>query len=250
MENHYRIGTDPEMFLFDKKGKFVAACGLFPGTKQEPYKVEGGAIQVDGLALEFNINPADSCEEFTRYIARVLEQIDDMLVPLGLTREFIPYVDIDPSYFASLPDEAKILGCDPDFSGMTGLRKEPPEIGNLPFRTAAGHLHIGWGEHLDPDDPLHFEDCRYVAEHISVHTGNLWYLTAACWQRLKYYGGERAFRPKTYGVEVRSLDNLWVANKQLQVRLYDRVIHEMRLIDKGVPEDVSEKKFKAIQKIA
>lgn len=247
MENHYRIGTDPEMFLFDKKGKFVAACGLFPGTKQEPFKVEGGAIQVDGLALEFNINPADSCKEFTRYIARVLEQIDDLLVPMGLERKFIPYVDIDKDYFDSLPAEAKILGCDPDFSGETGLRKEPPEIGNLPFRTAAGHLHIGWGEHFDIDDPFHFEDCRFVAQHIGLNCRNWGNETSESFKRLQYYGGNQAFRPKSYGVEVRSFDNLWVNSKAGQVKLYDRVISQMRLIDKGRPEDKMVSGEKVIQ---
>ena len=53
------VGCDPEVFVA-KGGKFISAHGMIPGTKKAPHKVERGAVQVDGMALEFNIDPAAS----------------------------------------------------------------------------------------------------------------------------------------------------------------------------------------------
>ena len=51
------VGADPELFV--KKGRsFQSAYGMIPGTKQKPKKVIKGAVQVDGMALEFNIDRA------------------------------------------------------------------------------------------------------------------------------------------------------------------------------------------------
>ncbi len=61
--SNFTYGCDPEVFLM-VGDKYVSAHGLFPGTKAEPFKVEKGAVQVDGLALEFNIDPAKTPEEF------------------------------------------------------------------------------------------------------------------------------------------------------------------------------------------
>jgi hypothetical protein len=59
----FKIGADPEFFLRDKAtGKFVSAHGLIPGTKRQPMKVDKGAVQVDGMALEFNIDPVTNLD--------------------------------------------------------------------------------------------------------------------------------------------------------------------------------------------
>lgn len=53
----YLVGADPELFV-SKAGVILSAFGLVGGTKKVPQKVERGAVQVDGMALEFNIDPA------------------------------------------------------------------------------------------------------------------------------------------------------------------------------------------------
>lgn len=57
------VGADPELFVSDN-GKLVSCHGLLPGTKAEPHRVERGAVQVDGMAAEFNIDPAGDEETF------------------------------------------------------------------------------------------------------------------------------------------------------------------------------------------
>ncbi len=61
----FTFGCDPELFVINDEGVFVSAEGLIPGDKQNPYKVPGGAIQVDGMAAEFNIDPVTNYADFT-----------------------------------------------------------------------------------------------------------------------------------------------------------------------------------------
>lgn len=227
-----RLGTDPEMFLRNlKTGYYVSAHGLFPGTKDDPFKLDKGAMQVDGLALEFNIDPADSEDEFATNIEVVLAQIKEKVreVDADLGIEFIPFARFEPKYFEALPDECKILGCDPDYA-FTGVMKTPPEgLSDKPFRTAAGHIHIGWTEGQDLQNALHVEDARFIAQKFyedavfaaTTHIENT---------RLDYYGAHGAFRPKSYGVELREPSNLWVATDAGRREAYRKVIRTMESI--------------------
>jgi len=52
------VGCDPELFV-KKDGVLVSAHGLVQGSKEHPFRVSKGAVQVDGMALEFNIDPAE-----------------------------------------------------------------------------------------------------------------------------------------------------------------------------------------------
>lgn len=206
----FKLGCDPEVFLSDGQN-FVSAHGLFPGTKKEPFKVERGAVQVDGLALEFNIDPADTAEEFSRNIETVKRQMEEMVnkVNPALRMTFVPFARFDLEYFRLLPLDCKILGCEPDFD-IEGKQKVPdPELQDRPFRTAAGHVHIGWTENQEPHEPKHFEDARFVAE---MFVDEPYFLpkTKEEKERVFYYGQPGSFRPKSYGTELRSMSNIWV----------------------------------------
>lgn len=75
-----KIGTDPECAIYDTENKmYVSAHDLIPGDKNNPFKVEKGAVQVDGLAAEFNIDPATTAEEFDDNISSVINQLTDMI---------------------------------------------------------------------------------------------------------------------------------------------------------------------------
>ena len=51
------VGCDPEVFVA-QGGVFKSAYNLIKGDKKNPQKIRSGAVQVDGMALEFNIDPA------------------------------------------------------------------------------------------------------------------------------------------------------------------------------------------------
>ena len=210
-----KLGTDPEVFL-KIKNTFVSAAGFFPGTKKEPYPLECGAVQVDGNALEFNIDAAEDEDTFVKNISVVKAQLNEMvkLVDKDMEMVFTPYADFHPEYWKTIPDEAKILGCDPDYNINGEVNPNPTEfLEGKTIRTAAGHIHIGWGEDLEGDG--HFGNCLAVAQYF--HKKGVYNPVREDERaRLKYYGANGAFRPKKYGVELRSPSNCWVETEATQ----------------------------------
>lgn len=228
------MGTDPELFL-KCGGEFVSAYGLFPGTKSNPHPVEKGAVQVDGLALEFNIDPADNAEEFDKNISTVLAQMEEMVKEVDKDMElvFTPFAEFDAEYFKLLPFECKLLGCDPDFDCYYGLPKDAPDIMDRPFRTAAGHIHVGWTEGEDPESAAHFEDARFIAQSLEGGVGYYTrYKDPRETKRLEWYG-KTAFRPKSYGVEWRSPSNLWVQHPAKRRDLFERIKLQIEKVEKA-----------------
>jgi hypothetical protein len=232
----FTIGCDPEVFLSSPKG-FVSAAGLFPGTKAQPHRVEKGAVQVDGLALEFNIDPAKTPEEFDENIETVLTQMKEMVrqVDKDMRITFVPFARFDVKYFNDIPEENKILGCDPDYDAYKGeVIAVSNKLQNEPLRTAAGHCHLGWTKDEDPFNPVHFEDCRYVANYFHGYGVNpLGIYDPENEQRLRYYGANGAFRPKPYGVELRQYSNKWVENRQHRKQMFTFLHTRLKQLYKG-----------------
>lgn len=238
-----KIGCDPEMFLIEN-GWPISAHDLFPGTKEEPYKVERGAIQVDGLALEFNIDPAETFQEFDRNISTVLKEIDSRILKINkeqkrkIIRLLTPIRYFSRGYFNKLPDNVKVLGCEPDFNSKdASVIVKKQDITKTPFRTAAGHIHVGWTEGEDSLSYPHLEDCRFIADYFwkkdggkSPHTISL---TQEERTRLEFYGGDGAFRPKPYGVELRSYSNLWVHYSDCRRLMFDYITKNVQDLYKG-----------------
>lgn len=203
------IGADPELFV-TQDGKFRSAHGLIPGTKDTPFKVEGGAVQVDGMALEFNIDPVDNADDFVRNINVVMDQMREM-VP-GYEFAVVPSCKFNGNHFRAQPDEAKELGCTPDYNAYT-LRENPRPDNKTTMRTASGHIHIGGFETDDPLSDEHMIRCATLVKQLDCYLG----LPSLLWDRdtnrRKMYGAAGAFRPKPYGVEYRVLSNAWLLNE-------------------------------------
>ena len=106
------VGCDPEIFV-KQGGKFISAHGLIQGDKENPHKVPKGAVQVDGMALEFNIDPADSEHVFVDNVNSVLATLRAMVPEYDLAP--VPVADFPLEYIAAQPMAARILGCDPDY---------------------------------------------------------------------------------------------------------------------------------------
>lgn len=206
------IGADPEIFVANDKGKIVSAHGLVPGTKADPHKVPHGAVQVDGMALEFNIDPAATEEEFVHNIQSVMNTLISM-VP-ELQPRIVPTAKFTKAYLGRQPKEAVELGCDPDFNCYTGEENPMPDATAL-YRTASGHIHVGWTEDMDISDPGHMEACKMLAQQLD------WFLAVPSLmfdkdkKRRELYGLPGAFRPKPYGMEYRVLSNAWLTDAKL-----------------------------------
>lgn len=206
------IGADPEFFV-KKDGKHVSAYGLIDGDKKNPVKVDKGAIQVDGMALEFNIDPVNNPEDFLDNINTVMTGLRDR-VDSSYEFDFSPVAQFGKEYIDAQPEKAKELGCDPDFDAYT-KNPNPRPNGDLGFRTASGHIHIGWTKDMDPFDPGHFEAGVMLTKQLDC----ILYPISLLWDddttRRNMYGKPGAFRPKPYGMEYRTLSNAWLKDPEL-----------------------------------
>lgn len=227
-ENIVLVGADPELFMKNPNtGHFVSAHDIehgprIPGTKWEPHKVPFGAVQIDGTALEFNIDPAHNVDEFVHYIKSVRQSLTDMVPGYNVVAE--PVARFDNDYFKfEVPSSAQELGCNPDYNGWTEDVNPKPDPDGEPFRTASGHLHIGWTEGADVEDKDHFLFCCKVARQLDYYLG----MSSLLWDsddtRRKLYGKAGAFRPKPYGMEYRVLSNRWLDSEPLMRWVYNTV---------------------------
>lgn len=222
------VGADPEVFVKDGNGHLVSAHGMNKGTKESPIAYPHGAMQVDGMALEFNINPASDEEEWVRNITEMLQVCRDT-VPNGCELAILPTAEFGAKLIAAQPEEARELGCSPDFNAWTGDENVPPNA-ELPFRTGAGHIHIGFTEGADIEDPVHISSCRALVKQLDYFLGVPSVLLDGDTLRRDMYGAAGCFRPKSYGVEYRTLSNFWLQSEE-QIRwAYRQTIKAVKLM--------------------
>lgn len=206
------IGSDPEVFV-KKAGELVSGFNLIPGNKVNPHKVNLGAVQVDGMALEFNIDPAATEQAFVHNINAVLAQLRGMVPEHELAIQ--PVAEFGQEYISQQPEEARELGCDPDFNAWRDGDINTPPLEELPFRTGAGHVHIGWTSGANIEDPSHVAMCCSLIKQLDFFLGlpSLFYDDDA--KRRTMYGQAGAYRSKPYGVEYRVLSNAWLKSDEL-----------------------------------
>lgn len=214
------IGADPELFAF-KGTTPISVHNLLPGTKWNPMEIPRGAIQVDGVAAEFNIEPAGNSKDFVRNIKHVRRVMERILVAKDkeIKLHAVPTVMFTPEYFAELPDETKALGCEPDYNAYTKAANPKPET-TKPMRTGSGHIHIGW-EGCNPTAPDYVDTCCDLVKELDF----ILFRQSAKWdndiERQELYGKPGAFRYKKYGLEYRVLSNKWLCDERIIKFIFD-----------------------------
>lgn len=224
------VGCDPELFL-QRDGKFWSGWGLVRGTKERPFKVDKGAVQVDGMALEFNIEPASTKEEFLLNVSSVMDTLASMVPEYQLSPS--PVAEFDLDHLESQPREALALGCDPDYNAYSGEGNPRPD-GTVSFRTGAGHVHIGWTEGQDINDSFHKEMCKNVVKELDLLLGLPSLFLDKDTKRKELYGKAGALRYKPYGVEYRVLSNFWLESEELIDWVYEGVQKAIDNLSQGV----------------
>lgn len=232
----FLIGADPELFV--KQGDKFLSGHLFPcGTKTEPVPTKHGHVQVDGIALEFNVKPSASRDEFIKNLTNVLGDLNEIVdrhYP-GAKLEAIPTAEVGEEFLSGLPEMNRELGCNPDYNAYSMGRNDAPDAA-LPFRTGSGHVHIGFRAYDENllEDPKHFRECARIARQMDYFLG----LPSLKWdddqKRRQLYGKAGAFRPKPYGMEYRVLSNKWVGDEYLTGFIYDQVEKGMNLIEQNL----------------
>lgn len=233
------IGADPEIFVKDVNGNLLSAHNMIPGTKKDPFKVAKGAVQVDGMALEFNIDPAEHEAMFIENINHVMAQMKKMI-----PHEFFinPVANFGFEMLKAQPKEALELGCDPDYNGWTGDANPRPD-GDRPFRTASGHVHIGWDNMRDLGDFATFDESAAVARQLDFYLGLPSLFIDSDTTRRELYGKAGAFRNKPYGMEYRVLSNFWLTSSSLQGWVYRasrKAIEDMFINGRFLPNEIGD----------
>jgi hypothetical protein len=231
------IGCDPEIFIRNvKTGYFVSGHDIVKGTKDIPEKWEKGAVQADGLAIEFNTIPAKNAHAFVTNVMDNLHHINGILKKHNDSYAVAikPTALFEKKYFDSLPDSAKELGCQPDFNAYTGMTNEKPKT-DKPFRTGAGHIHIGWTDKVsDVLETQHFETCSDLVRQLDVALFLPSLLFDDDTERRKLYGFPGSFRPKTFGVEYRPLSNKWLRSGVLMTWIFNTTLKSVQDYFKGI----------------
>lgn len=224
----FLIGCDPEVFV-KQNGFFKSAFNLIPGTKAKPHKVNKGAVQVDGMALEFNIDPAATEDEFVINVNEVFHQMALMVPDYEIAT--VPVAYFGEEYLRTQPQEALELGCDPDYNAWDGRPNTRPDA-KRPIRTASGHIHIGWCDKRE--GMAHVNNAQQAARQMDYFLG----LPSLFWdddqERRSMYGKAGCHRVKPYGVEYRTLSNAWLLSEEVMRRVYRNAQEGMsRLIADG-----------------
>lgn len=213
------IGADPEFFISLDGVSPASIFGLIPGTKKEPHKVNGGAIQVDGMAAEFNIEPSSDKESFIDNLFGVRKILMEFLPDYKIFPEPVGY--FDQSFLDSLPKEATELGCDPDFNAYNGCNPNAVPTPEEGMRTAGGHVHIG-GVGTGENTTENSYDMARMARLMDRHLGIFSLLWDKQDKRRLLYGKAGAFRVKPYGMEYRTLSNSWTFHEELCSFVFDQ----------------------------
>lgn len=206
----FTLGADPELFLVTQEGKFISSVGKIGGTKDMPQAIgEGCAVQEDNVAVEFNIPPAYSIEEFQTSLAYSLTLLEAKAKDIMLNLSVTASAEFDPDQLNT--PQARLFGCEPDFNAWTERQNPRPRAENKQLRSCGGHIHVG--TELNGLDVIRAMDL-FLGCPSTILDKDV--------RRRQLYGKAGAFRYKPYGVEYRTLSNFWLQSKDLIKWVYDQ----------------------------
>ena len=215
------IGADPELFLENEKD-FVSAIDRVGGSKQQPMPLgrDGFFVQEDNVAVEFNIPPAETMEQFVESIEWSIKALAETVKPqlLSLSKRasaFFPASELaDP--------RAMMFGCDPDRNAWTGKFNPRPQASSKYLRSCGGHVHVGHDSKIPT--PI-------FVKSMDLHLGVPSVLMDSDQTRRQLYGKAGAFRPTSYGFEYRTLSNFWLHSQATIKWVYEQTVRAMNFVE-------------------
>lgn len=219
-DKNVTIGCDPELFLFDiDRNEFCSAEGLLTkngyGTKSNPLVVKDKyfTLQEDNVLLEYTIEPVTTKEAFINNNQFMLDYIDTVL-PKHMEYRIVTTAKLDDVYINT--KHAQLAGCEADVNMWKREENPKPELNNTNFRSAGGHIHIGF-------DNATIDECVDLIRKLDIVVGIWSLLKDPDVERRKLYGraGSARFSNKYSGVEWRVPSNFWLNNPG---EMYDNVI--------------------------
>jgi hypothetical protein len=211
-KNSILVGTDAEVFLFDEiQRKYITAEPYAKGTKGNPVSIgKGCGLELDNVAMEFTCPPvpllggADGMIKNVEYCIEHIKQV----VPPNTSVVIKASARFPKSELTS--KSAQTFGCDPDYNAWnySCANEVPRSAGSSNLRTASAHIHIGYP---NPNEFVNEQIVQAVDLYVT--------LPLVCIEkdtrRRQLYGKAGAHRAKPYGVECRSMSNIWITSPKL-----------------------------------
>lgn len=226
------VGSDPELIIQDRDGRYRSSIGIIKGTKEHKVDLGNGHYAFcDNVLLEMNVSTAYSKEDFISKMGDCLRRVNKLVRP---HYRLVPQASAIYDAKETEHPDANVFGCDAEYCCYEMAQLNPPtcEPGNN-FRSAGGHIHLGFTEEAYPLlAKINGEDRNerdwgriWVVRMMDLFVGlpSLFVdhdKTSAA--RRKLYGKAGTHRPKEdYGVEYRATSNFWLHSPRLARLVYD-----------------------------
>jgi hypothetical protein len=224
-----KLGADPEFFVLNETGSFINAYKVLPHTKNKPLKFNNNSkLFCDNVLIEFNVEPANTCEEFVR---NCIFARDFAKQKVGNKRLSLhAYAEFDSDELKS--KNAKEYGCSPEFDAYTLCQNGPPTslFKDSICRVAGGHIHIGGNKTEIICNPIYKPLFAFMLDLFVAIPSVLIDNSAESYRRREYFGKSGTYRDKEYGLEYRVLSPFWLRSEStigLMYLLCNFVYNEM-----------------------
>lgn len=235
------LGTDPEMFL-NKDGKTISAIGKIGGSKSDPLPIsdKGHFIQEDNVAIEYNIPPCSTIEEWVDNNNFVKDYLDVVAAGIGCTLDISASAVLDDDQLDC--DEAKLAGCEPDFNIWKECVNIPPDLSATNMRSAGGHISVGWDNVTEETqyDMVKAMDATLGLKSLFLDKDE---------KRKELYGKAGCFRFRDYGIEYRPLSNFWIKTDESLKWAWNTTMEAIELVNSGKIEEIKKYKDQIVEAI-
>lgn len=235
----FMLGSDPELVIFDKKlDRIIPSNGLVKGTKDKPFRLTHGTVQLDGTATEIGPDAGRTASEFIKNIKSVVQEVRQMLDDIEPDRYELrcgQLVRYHPDDVKDICPTSFDVGCSAEYS--ISHCPVTSQYSLLEIRSSGkissdavpigGHLHLGFCEGVSITDSLHLYDCKTLTDYFRECTS---YLPRLNRQRYSVRPTQNPVRIKTYGVEYRAPSSLWLADNKLSKLMFDAYYASMKSV--------------------
>lgn len=231
------IACDPELFV-KKDGKISSIAGVLGYGKMNKLDTgKGVRLQEDNVLLEFDIDPCKTERQFDELVNDALLICKDVAGDHGFELAMgVSSHNYTPAEVELFPTSAKEFGCSSDINVLT-TRINPVPVPRKGLRTAGGHVHVGFIDHMG----LESEHCKVEKrQEVGILCDYLLGLPSLMEDdndlRRSLYGKAGAIRNKEYGIEYRTLSNYWLEKHRKDI--FQRTTKVVDLVKGGHAKEI------------
>jgi len=220
LTHNFRIGSDPEMFVVNKKTKEIIPAFKFLKGKENADKCQHthNKIYWDGFQAEFETRPGTCLQSQVTDIEYMLRKLQAMGIAYDKDAvvSSATTMDVSADDLETGKEEHVQFGCMPSLNvyGMEGIKMHGREV---PFRSAGGHLHFGIGKHTEENIAKMVKAldaiCAVACVSFFANMDNS--------RRRSMYGLAGEYRLPPHGMEYRTLSNAWLCHPLAAHMVFD-----------------------------